>query len=527
MLREIVLEVGAEGGSLKIVRERNADADWHFWTERNEAALYDALLEEDRGDIGEYSGRTGPFRSLDEALRSIDKYSWIRLHPVEVHSEFLDAVLCEVRTRGDATEEARWREALGLPRTVTAEPIPRPGVRKARRVPVLIPGFRTAEQLFPLQHVSLDKPPYDEGWLQDLIYRNPELVPAGEFDAIFEEITPIAREFPLGSGALDNLYFTPTGYPVLVEVKLWKNDEARRKVVAQILEYAKDFAGLNYKTLSDKIRKVRKDKSWGANPLFEIVNNGNPDSADETEFVDRVARNLREGRFLLLIVGDGVREEMETLAGYLMHHSLRYAFGIVQIRLFTMPDGSVLALPDVMAKTQTIERHVTVVTAHGMDVTVVEDKEVETSISLDGFFRRMGRTSPQNVSWLKGFTESLTGLSIELRVGQNEDSLMLKAALESGDTPTLMYFSPPYVDFWGVLSGKLKKSPEGRGIVRAFLDRVAALAPGASVKVFPKSMDIRVNGGRVSIGALHGREAELREAIGDLIQSANNLQEGS
>jgi hypothetical protein len=125
-----------------------------------------------------------------------------------------------------------------------------------------------------LECIPLDEPPYDEKWLQELVYQNPDLVPAGKIEASFEDIIPVARELPLRSGALDNLYFTLNGYPVLVEVKLWKNHEARRKVVAQILEYAKDFTDLKYETLNAAIRKLRQKESWGENPLFEIVSRG-------------------------------------------------------------------------------------------------------------------------------------------------------------------------------------------------------------------------------------------------------------
>ena len=104
-------------------------------------------------------------------------------------------------------------------------------------LPSMITGFRSDSQaLLPLELISLDKPPYNEDWLQNLIHNNPRLVPAGEIESSFDDIIPIVRELPLPSGYLDNLYFTPDGYPVLVEVKLWKNQEARRKVVAQILE---------------------------------------------------------------------------------------------------------------------------------------------------------------------------------------------------------------------------------------------------------------------------------------------------
>ena len=109
-----------------------------------------------------------------------------------------------------------------------------------------------------LEAVSLEKPPYNEDWLQNLIHAHPNLVPAGEVEACFENIIPVLREFPLPSGYLDNFYVTPEGYPVLVEVKLWKNQEARRKVVAQILEYAKDFAWQTYEDINKEICKMVK-----------------------------------------------------------------------------------------------------------------------------------------------------------------------------------------------------------------------------------------------------------------------------
>ncbi len=192
--------------------------------------------------------------------------------------------------------------------------------------PAVIRNLNQVDQTFSgLEAVPLDRPPYNEDWLQNLIHDHPNLIPAGEVEACFQNLVPVLREFTLPSGYLDNLYVTPEGYPVLVEVKLWKNQEARRKVVAQILEYAKDFAALTYEDINVEVRKQIKDKKWGENPLYEIVSGYSANPLAEASFVDRVSRNLREGRFLLLILGDGIREEMAALADYLMHHSLRYA----------------------------------------------------------------------------------------------------------------------------------------------------------------------------------------------------------
>jgi hypothetical protein len=111
MLHEVVLEVGAEGGSITLVRERNRNEDWWFRIETNETALRDVLSQGDQNGI-EFSSQTGYVHSFEEALRLLDKYPWFRLYPLEIHPEFIDAVLGAVRKRGGAAAETRWREKL-------------------------------------------------------------------------------------------------------------------------------------------------------------------------------------------------------------------------------------------------------------------------------------------------------------------------------------------------------------------------------------------------------------------------------
>ena len=110
-LREIVLEVGAEGGSITLLRERRADENWQFQMKTDETALYDALSEEDRNGM-DFVAQTGYVHSFNEALALLDRYQWFSLCPLKVHPELLDAVLLKVRKRGGPTEEARWREEL-------------------------------------------------------------------------------------------------------------------------------------------------------------------------------------------------------------------------------------------------------------------------------------------------------------------------------------------------------------------------------------------------------------------------------
>jgi hypothetical protein len=396
--------------------------------------------------------------------------------------------------------------------------------------PGLIRNLGQADQNFiALEHVPLVQPPYDEAWLQDLIHAHPGLVPAGEVEACFDNLVPVLREFTLRSGYLDNFYVTPDGYPVLVEVKLWKNQEARRKVIAQILEYAKDFSALCYEDINAEIRKQAKGKETGPNPLHEIVARYAAETPDERQFVDRVSRNLREGRFLLLILGDGVREEMAALANYLMHHSLRYSFGIIEIKLFRLPDGSVVALPSVLAKTQTIERHVTVVTAQGGNISIlphapaiVSEKLEKTSLSLDGFYELMAGKDPQNVVFIKDLLNRLSDLPIDPEIGSKGETLMLKMTIPGGERLQFVYFTLETAQFWGV-PFKGWKFPTWQKLSLAYLERIASLVPEAKVQTSDAQADIKQGGKPIRIRALRGRADDVASAIREVISEAERF----
>ena len=148
---------------------------------------------------------------------------------------------------------------------------------------------------------------------------------------------------------------TPSGLPVLVECKLWRNPEGRREVVGQILDYAKE---LSRWTSSDVQREVSRCLKVAGNPLLEKVRTADPE-VDEVRFIDALTFNLRRGRFLLLIVGDGIREGVEAIADYLqLHAGLHFSMGLVELPVYLMPDGSRLVAPRNLVRTKVITRTV-------------------------------------------------------------------------------------------------------------------------------------------------------------------------
>jgi hypothetical protein len=111
---EIIVQVGAEGGSLTIEGKHYADTGWQFRAVRNEIALYDDYVDDgDTADISDFLEKSQYFDTLGEALKLFDRYpEWVHLVPGEVHPEFRDEVFRAIRSRGGIAAVERWREEL-------------------------------------------------------------------------------------------------------------------------------------------------------------------------------------------------------------------------------------------------------------------------------------------------------------------------------------------------------------------------------------------------------------------------------
>ena len=208
-----------------------------------------------------------------------------------------------------------------------------------------------------------------EAYIQALVHEHPACLPIAEIDAMFSGAVPICTELSTPAGSIDNFMVTPSGLPVLVECKLWRNPEARREVVSQILDYAKE---LSRWSSSDVQREVRHRLKRDGNPLLDMVRAVDPE-VDEQQFNDALTANLRRGRFLLLIVGDGIREGVEAIAEYLqLHAGLHFSLGLVELPIYVMPNGDRLVTPRVLARTALVTRNVVAV-PDGYSVDEAED----------------------------------------------------------------------------------------------------------------------------------------------------------
>lgn len=199
-----------------------------------------------------------------------------------------------------------------------------------------------------------------EDALRNLLFAHPAMLPVSEIDPGIGPLTPIARELNVPDvGRIDAFLVDSRGHLVIVECKLWRNPQARREVVGQILDYARALARFSYDDLQ---REVSRATGRRGNALYELVA-AETDGLDEARFVDQVSRNLAAGRFLLLVVGDGIAEGTQRIGEYLVAQpGLAFDFGLVEMAQYVWHDGlgreQVAIQPRLLAKTVVIERAV-------------------------------------------------------------------------------------------------------------------------------------------------------------------------
>ena len=146
-------------------------------------------------------------------------------------------------------------------------------------------------------------------------------------------LIPICRELQTAAGYVDNLWLTPEGGIVLGECKLFRNQQARREVIVQALDYARAVAKMRYDELEAAVQETLRLPSTS---LWDLVRDrSEPDRTqfpDRVQFEDSVQRRLQQSRFMILIIGDGIQEGVEALASYLqLHAGLRVGLAMVDL----------------------------------------------------------------------------------------------------------------------------------------------------------------------------------------------------
>lgn len=168
------------------------------------------------------------------------------------------------------------------------------------------------------------------------IAENSELLSLGQqidnIDVVFAEVSPDREHRELRR-------------LVLVEDKLLRNSEAKRTVLAQILEYSRvaqeDWPSAN---LVEKLGAKPSDRQWVEAHLADLKHLS------------------RTGDFLLVIMGDGIDDRLAHLAKRFARHD--DPLTLAELALVSMPlyqlDDAYILIPHVVSAVQRSERELTI-----------------------------------------------------------------------------------------------------------------------------------------------------------------------
>lgn len=179
----------------------------------------------------------------------------------------------------------------------------------------------------------------DEAALHALVGEAPEVLPlAGS-----PRLVVLGSEVRIGSGSADLVAIESTGRIAIIEVKLARNAEARRAVVAQILTYAAYLKGTSREAFEDLLRPHLTRR--GSAGIYDAVSQGTQDgSVDPDRFLSATEESLATGAFRLVLVLDQAPPELVQLVGYLESVAPQLTIDLVTVSNYLV-DGSTILVP--------------------------------------------------------------------------------------------------------------------------------------------------------------------------------------
>jgi hypothetical protein len=367
----------------------------------------------------------------------------------------------------------------------------------------------------PLRRIDLKQKGadgYDERWLQSLVASNPTVLPIAEIEPAFAPAISICTELPLASGFLDNLLVTASGNLIAVECKLWRNSEARREVISQIIDYAKDIQRLSYAELEFAIGQAHKKPGFRLyDQVFRATKEEEP-PLDEPRFVDAVTRNLRRGRCLLLIVGDGITEGAEAMAEFLQQHAgMRFAIALVQLTVYETPNAAQrLVVPSVPLRTTNIVRGIVQIQETGVTIIPPPDTargERASTLTEEQFMSSLDGLRPGTSARLLEFLEGQKDLDVDYDVLK---TLVVRMVVADLRVQPFWFYQNGIVDT-AVAFGQ-------KQLMRPFAEKLAAAIPGTSAKETPKTWYVprlKSDGTKLTIWDVLDHAEGVRAAPGD------------
>jgi len=172
--------------------------------------------------------------------------------------------------------------------------------------------------------------------MQELVKDNPDIIPLSDLGDDIPPMLVVGRESSLPNGNPDLICVDENGLITVIECKLAKNPEVKRKVVGQILGYGAYLWQSSYEDFDESIARAYfnndrcHDPSLRGKTLVEAMaafrefheveaqEGAELEIAQWTEedFRSNVATNLARGRIRLLVVVDKINPELRRIVEF-------------------------------------------------------------------------------------------------------------------------------------------------------------------------------------------------------------------
>ena len=230
---------------------------------------------------------------------------------------------------------------------------------------------------------------FDEFFLQKLLADYPQLLPVNYIRGDAGNLLCIGREVNVGdTGAIDNLYLSTGGYPIIVETKLWRNPQARREVLSQALDYVKEIVNKDYEWFEKQWLGFSKGKENESPGLIDNLNQLSETELDQQSYIDKFNRALDRGDVIALIVGDGIESRLQSLVSHVCRDSahLRYSIGLIELACYHLENqndvNELLVVPRIIQEVEPTQRaYVRVDFAKGLERQLIVKPVFEEDIN--------------------------------------------------------------------------------------------------------------------------------------------------
>lgn len=191
-----------------------------------------------------------------------------------------------------------------------------------------------------------------EAALHSLVEEAPQLLPLSGAP----RLVVLGREVQLGGNYCDLLAVEPSGRVVVIEVKLSRNADARRGVVAQALTYAAFLKGLDPHVLTRDVLGTHLRERGFESIADAVASEDQERTFDVADFESGLETSLAEGAFRIVLVLDDAPDELVRLVGYLESVSETLTIDLVTVSAYDVGDSRVLVPQRVDPERQPVEQ---------------------------------------------------------------------------------------------------------------------------------------------------------------------------